>query len=52
MFLPDNVHMSNIMETETVICRNIHVYTYMHIATINEKGHDCERGQRIIYESF
>ena len=52
MVSPENIHTSNIIQTEQVIFRNIYVYTctyiyteayhaYMHAITINEKeGHE------------
>ena len=44
MVNPENIHTSNIIQTEQVIFRNIYVYTYMCVMTINTKGsHEFER---------
>ena len=52
MVSPENIHTSNIIQTEHIIFRNIFVYTYsyMHITTISEKrGHEFEREQGRVY---
>lgn len=45
MVSPAHTHRcANIIQTEQATFRNIHVYTHMHVTTINEKrGHGFER---------
>ena len=47
----ENKIQSGIIQTEPVIIRNIYVYTYLYVATINEKkkrGHEFEREKRVV----
>lgn len=37
MVIPENSHMSSIMQTEQMIFRNIYVSAFMHKRTINER---------------
>lgn len=41
----ENVHTSNIIQTEHGILRNMYIYTntYMDITTIKKRGHELER---------
>lgn len=34
MVSPDDIHTSNIIQTEQVVLRNMHAHTYMNVATI------------------
>lgn len=37
MLSPENIHVSNITQSEQVTFRDIYVSTYMHVTTIKEK---------------
>jgi hypothetical protein len=45
MVSPENIHTSDIIQTEQVIFRNIYVYTYRCVTTITEKSHEFERAR-------
>ena len=44
--IPKKIHTGNIIQTEKIIFREIHVHTYtnMHV-TMNKRGHPFERKQ-------
>lgn len=46
-------HTSNIIWTQIVIFKNINVYknTYMHIVTIEKRGHEFEQEKRDVREN-
>lgn len=46
MASPENTYMSNIIQTEQVIIRNVCVYTYVHVKTTHEeRGNEFQREQ-------
>lgn len=46
--------MNDILQTEQVLFLNIHVYTYVHVTTVNEKqGPELvKRARKSIYETL
>ena len=47
---PENTHVSDIMDSEQIIFRNMYVYKYMHTLTINERrGYEYDTEQGGVY---
>ena len=47
----ENIHTSNIIQTENIIVMSIdaHTYSNMHVIKINERGHESEQEQGRLY---